>query len=245
MKKLLILFLVFSAGIRNVFAQIPGYQGKRLTVGYNASSFFYVINIFDNPFSDIIDNTRISYKSEFNVNYAVSRKAVMGVSYYFANQRDNFTDNLVTRSGGYYKPVNETVKCRLSIYELHIQLFRKNFIAPVGLYHQFSIGLVKYTLADDSMQFRNTDNYNSTYILAKPHEPFTGFKLGYSIGKTNPIGHNFYLNTAFGVNFFRGGDTAKIRTGVYEQNYLLTYFNQNLRSHNFFELKLGLGWIAF
>jgi hypothetical protein len=244
MKKFLPLLFLF-AGIQTLSAQVPGYQGKRLTVGYNASSFFYVMDLFDYPLSEILDHTRISYKTELNVNYAVSRKAVMGFSYYFAKQKDNFRDNLVTPSGSYYTPVDPIVKCKLSIYELHIQFFRKNFIAPVGLYHQFSVGLVKYTLAEDSLQFRNSSSGPGTYSLKKPLDPFSGIKLGYCIGKTNPLGHNFYLNTSFGINFFRGGDTAMVRTEVRESNYLAAEFNRNLRSHNLFELKLGLGWIAF
>lgn len=241
MKKILLPLLFLFAGINYAAAQVPGYQGKRFTVGYNASSFFYVIDIFDNPLSDILDNTRISYKTELNVNYAVSRKACMGFSYYFAKQHGN-ADYISDQNGNVYKPKEGIVDYRLNIYELHIQFFRKNFIAPTGLYHQFSIGLVKYTLPEDSVVFYAS---NGTFSLEKPLDPFTGFKLGYCIGKTNPIGHNFYINTAFGVNFFQGGDTAKIRTNVTERNYLLYTLNRNLRSHNCLEVKIGLGWIAF
>jgi hypothetical protein len=246
MKKLTCIFLlVIGTGLQIASAQVPGFQGKRFSVGYNASSFFYWT---DFTFGTIIESTALSYKTELIANYTVSRKVTMGFSYYFANQKDNF-GYLVQNTNYYnynsYHAKADLVLCKLAIYELHFQFFRKNFVAPVGLYHQVSVGMVKYDLAKADNPLVLYGESGQTLNLDGPTDPFSCFKLGYAIGKTNPIGHRFYINTAIGVNFFRGGDGAKIKTEVTERNYILANFNRNLRTHNSIEIKIGLGCLAF
>ncbi|HET6990257.1 MAG TPA: hypothetical protein VFJ43_02990 [Bacteroidia bacterium] len=249
MKKLSIIFIfILAADLQNSSAQVPGYQGKRFSVGYNASSFFYITDFGNgNGLDGMFSSTTLSYKTELSVNYTVSRKTTMGFSYYFAKQKDNFSEVYIDNYGSAL-PLEGIVSCKLAIYELHFQFFRKNFVAPAGLYHQLSAGIVNYSLAtaDNTLTVYNTDNGNvPPLVLQGSFSPYSCFKLGYSIGKTNPIGHNFYINTAFGVNFFRGGDSPKIKSGVSASNYILANFNRNLRTHNFFEIKIGFGWLAF
>jgi hypothetical protein len=245
MKKLSCIFIfLFAAGFQTLSAQVPGYQGKRFSVGYNASSFFYFTNFYDG-ISGVIESTKISYKTELSVHYTLSRKVSAGFSYYFAKQEDTFTKNEI-QNFGYMTPKLGIAECKIAMYELHLQFFRKNFIAPAGLYHQISVGIVKYELAtsDNKLKVYSNDNYYSL-TLDGPKEPYSCFKLGYAIGKTNPIGHNFFINSAFGINFFRGGDSPNIRTTPTQQTYILANFNKNMRYHNFFEIKIGLGWLAF
>ncbi|MCX6312266.1 MAG: hypothetical protein NT084_11610 [Bacteroidetes bacterium] len=251
MKKLICFStFIFAFGLQTISAQVPGYQGKRFFIGYNASSFFYCPNFtFENGLLGIFELTRISYKTEVNVNYALSRKVAAGFSYYTAKQNDAFTNDQI-QNYGYMQPTAGIAQCKLAIYEIHFQFFRKNFIAPAGLYNQLSVGIVKYGLAtpDNKLTVYSTNlggSGNPPLILTGPAEKYTCYKLGYAIGKTNPIGHNFYINTALGVNFFRGGDAAYVKTTPSTQNYILANFNKNLRTHNFVEIKIGLGWIAF
>lgn len=249
MKKIKWFFVfIFACSLQILSAQVPGYQGKRFFVGYNASSFFYFYDFtLEDGLSGIIESTRLSYKTELNINYTLSRKIAMGFSYYTAKQNDFFSKNEI-QNYGYMSPRLGLAECKLAIYELHFQFFRKNFIAPVGLYHQLSIGLVRYSLAtDDNKLTVYNDLAGATpLVIDGPADPYTCFKLGYAIGKTNPIGHNFYLNTVFGINFFRGGDAAfSLRSSTTTQNYILQNFNKNLWTHNFFEIKIGLGWLAF
>jgi hypothetical protein len=250
MKKFSCIFILLVAvGLQNISAQVPGYQGKRFSVGYNASSFFYFKQVENSDglvdyLNEALSTTTISYKTELAVNYAISRKVVMGLSYYFAKQNISFVNNEI--GNNYEIPVDDIAKCKLSIYELHFQFFRKNFIAPAGLYHQVSVGIVKYGLATSDNKLTVYGQHQSNpMVINGPTDPYTCFKLGYSIGKTNPIGHNFYINTAFGINFFRGGDSAYVKTTPTAQNYILANFNRGLRVHNFAEIKIGFGWLAF
>ncbi|MDQ3109730.1 MAG: hypothetical protein M3R17_07525 [Bacteroidota bacterium] len=244
MRKLLFTLFVFAAGLQTISAQVPGYQGKRLSVGYNASSFFYLTD-FSGGITDVIGSTRLSYKSEVAVNYTISRKVTMGFSYYRAKQEYIFKNGEL-ENYGYFFPKKGVADCNLSIYELHFQFFRKNFVAPTGLYHQVSVGIVKYGLATADNKLTVYSGNGFSVDLDGPASPYTCAKLGYAIGKTNPIGHNFYINTTFGVNFFRGGDSPLFRnTSLNTQNYILANFNKGLRTHNLFEIKIGLGWLAF
>ncbi len=248
-KIILILLLLFVGEQQTISAQVPGYQGKRFSAGYNASTFFYITpEGWNGNISDILSGTRLSYKTELHVNYVLSRKVSAGFSYYFAKQKAYFTHNYVDNVG-YLVPKNDYVLCRLNIFEFNMKFFRKNFIAPAGFYHQLSIGIVKYSLGEknNELTLSNQMNSGAPVIIEGDKDPYSCVKLGYSIGKTNPIGHNFYLNTAFGINFFRGGDSSLYRAGssLPVRNYLLANFNRNLRTHNLFEVKLGFGWLAF
>lgn len=253
-KKIIITIFLFIAGFQLASAQVPGYQGKRFALNYNASTFFRVTNFgYGDGMIGMIESTRLSYKTELGVDYTVSRKVTMGLSYYFAKQNYQFKQTQISNMG-YYVPEDGAAACKLSIYEMHFLFFRKNFIAPTGLYHKISLGIVKYKLAspDNRVELYQGNNNNYSYIIEGPASPFTCYKLGYAIGKTNPIGHNFYLNTSFGLNFFRGGDSA-LRNGILRsvnenitvQNYIRYNLNGGLRVHNFAEVKLGLGWLAF
>ena len=251
MKKYIFLFIFLVAGtIQTISAQVPGYQGKRLSLGYNASSFFYVTDFGNgNGIEAMIGSTRLSYKTDISLNYTVSRKVTMGFSYYFAKQQMQFTKTQI-QNYGYLIPKNGVADCKLAIYEVHFLFFRKNFVAPTGLYHMFSVGVVKYGLATSDNKLIVYDNNGGSFptVIDGPVSPYSCAKLGYAIGKTNPIGHNFFINTSFGLNFFRGGDAALMRNGTYnltEQNYIKYNFNWGLRTHNFCEIKIGLGWLAF
>lgn len=252
MKKLNFLTLILFAIIfSSASAQVPGYQGKRFSLGYNASSFFYLTNLnYSDGILGVFETTRLSYKTELQVNYVLSRKVAAGFSYYFAKQKDNFTIGEIQNYGNAMFPKDGIAICKLSIYEINFQFFRKNFIAPAGLYHQFSIGMVKYGLASADNKLTVYDNSYGSFplVLDGPSDPFTCYKFGYAFGKKNPLGHNVYINTSFGINIFRGGDSLLLGesiSGPTTQTYIRANLNRNLWTHNLFEVKIGLGWLAF
>ncbi|MEO5644281.1 MAG: hypothetical protein ABIQ40_04890 [Bacteroidia bacterium] len=252
MKKIILLqLLLFCFAAEHLSAQVPGYRGKRFSAGYNASSFFYFPNFnLEQGVGDLIFSTRLSYKTELYANYALSRKVNIGFSYYNGKQKTYFKPQYVD----FYEviPKKEFVLCKIDAFELHFKFFRNDFVAPVGLYYQFSFGMVKYSaiLPGDTLALYSNDQGNTLqqFTVHKPFERYTCFKIGYHVGKTNPIGNNFFINTAIGINIFTGGDYQGVlsqsdRSSV--NNYLLKNFNKGLLSHNLLEIKLGLGWLAF
>jgi hypothetical protein len=254
MRKIFLLqLLLVCFAAQQLSAQVPGYRGKRFSAGYNASSFFYFagFSMQDEGLGGVLASTRLSYKTELYVNYALSRKTNIGFSYYHGNQKNYFKDQAVDNR--YVTPRVDAVHCRINAFELHIKFFKNNFVAPVGLYYQMGIGLVKYNLNEpgDTLALMDlTTNYH-TFTVRKPLDAFTCMKLSFHVGKTNPIGNYLYINTAIGVNFFTGGDFNWNYgdDGIYSNSsvntYLLKNFNKGLLSHNMAEIKVGLGWLAF
>lgn len=249
MRKLFLLQLLlvcFTA--QQLSAQVPGYRGKRFSAGYNASSFFYFADFStEDGLSGVIGSTRLSYKTEVYANYALSRKMNIGFSYYNGNQKNYF------KTIGYIVPREDAVHCRLHMFELHFKFFKNNFVAPVGLYYQIGIGMVKYNLNEpgDSLVLIDARTGQQTHTIHKPLDAFSCMKLSLHVGKTNPIGNNFYINTAIGINFFTAGDYQfNFNLNDYYSSGSITYYllknlNRGLTNHNMAEIKVGLGWLAF
>lgn len=242
--------LLVCFAVENLSAQVPGYRGKRFSAGYNASSFFYLADFSTQEgISEVIFSTRLSYKTELYANYALSRKVNIGFSYYTGKQKDYCTQQYVNAYE--VRPKQGFISCKINMFELHFKFFRNDFVAPVGLYYQLSFGIVKYTMDEpgDTLGLyldRVYGNNDVIFTIKKPLEPYTCFKLGYHIGKTNPIGNNFFINTAIGINIFTGGDYQGFWNGSYsESNYLPKNLNKGMLVHNMMEIKIGLGWLAF
>ncbi|HTF02817.1 MAG TPA: hypothetical protein VK826_02295 [Bacteroidia bacterium] len=249
MKKHITIFaaLFFLAGNINA-THVPGYMGKKLSIGANVSTFFMFEDF--TTVSDVLFSTRLSYKSELALTYTVARKVSLGGSFYYGTQRyrvglrdyDNGNYN-----GQYVTLEEDFLKCKLMIFEFNAKFFRRNFLAPIGPYHQFGVGVVKYKAVapGDSLVLVNSDDDNipNGTIELNP-EPYSCIKLSYHIGYAAPVFKNCFFNFAFGVNFFRAGDSAKIKTDLNKNNYTLGIMNKHLRRHNFLEIKIGFSWLA-
>lgn len=245
MRILLTCFLTVFAW--KLTGQVPGYQGSRFTVGYNACSF-----LFFDYLSNFPDGARFSYKSEIELSYTVSRKVTFSAGTSFAKQKflmlhdDDITfEDPVTGirmvSASKYMPV------QVVIVDLAARFYSRNFIAPAGIYHKFGVGYVSYSLATPDNKWLTQGQHDSTvtHVLQGPTAPYHCFRLSYHMGRTMPIGHRFYLNTTFGLNFFRGLDSKKNKAYPNNETFLHSLMNVNLRRHNFAEIKIGFGWYAF
>lgn len=243
------LVIVFSVQSYLLAGYVPGYMGKRLSVGANVSTFFMFENF--SGISDMLLGTRFSYKSELALNYTVSRKVSLGGSFYYGNQRYLVgAHDYLTTTGDYYSAstYEDYMRCRLMIYEFNIKVYQRNFIAPIGPYHQFGIGMVKYNAVSpgDSIEIVATDNTSRVIdVIDIKQDPLSCVKLSYHIGYSAPVFSGCYFNFAVGVNFFRGGDSAKNKFDVNAGNFIPTVLNKHLRRHNLLEFKIGFGWLAF
>lgn len=244
--------LLTSLSLQLCAGGAPGYMGKRLTAGANVSTMFFPENW--NSLSEIPLATRFSYKTELAINYSVGKKTSVGFSYYFGNQKyfsgnERTSHNIQYGNYNYYEAVlkKDYMYCKLRMYEFNIKFFAKNFIAPVGIYHQLSVAAVKYrgNMPGDSIVTESLYDYNSySESIQLNTEPYSCTKLSYHLGYLRPINDAISLNFAFGVNFFRGGDSPYFQSNITAANFPLAVMNQNLRRHNLFEFKIGLSWIA-
>ncbi|HLG03455.1 MAG TPA: hypothetical protein VI731_07650 [Bacteroidia bacterium] len=238
MKKTTILSFILLLSLP-AHAQVPGYLGKRLSMSANVSSFLF----FDYLQADAM---RLSYKTEVGLNYSLSRKVDFGFHFYTAKQ--SYLMKPWSFQSGYnsYSPSQEFLDCNLKIFEFHLRFFAKNFVAPVGIYHQLGIGWVNYSVADENvLRFQSYDSYSystETIIMKGPYPEYSGMKLSYHLGKITPIGRLFFINSAIGINYFQSGDIARYEMhSLTQSSYLLAVCNKNLRRQNFAEIKLGFG----
>src|SRR5574337_1653600 len=123
----------------------------------------------------------------------------------------------------------------MNILLFHIKFFVKNLIAPIGIYHEISLGVIKYKLGTPGnlLLVKMSDApYSQKEIPGRPY-PYSATMICYHIGKTNPISHRFYINTSVGMNFMLGGDFSWIgQEFVTSENYILANMNKEMRKHN-------------
>ena len=123
----------------------------------------------------------------------------------------------------------------------------------MGLYYQIGIALVKYDLNQPGDTLALIDDYTGRHVLTvkKALDPYTCMKLSFHVGKTNPIGNYFYINTAAGLNFFTAGDYQFSLgyeggySGGSSNTYILKNLNKGLLAHNMIEVIVGVGGLAF
>jgi hypothetical protein len=275
MKRLLIFSaLIISAAALAQKPVVPGYLGKRLYIGVNGSTFMH----FERDLLDQVNlgnfpmNTRFSYKTEVTASYALNRKVSVGVTGTYAQQkayfgilgvkvlRPGFTDTIVDNIMP-VSPGTELGRYRYNFYSVqaHIQIFRRNFIAPAGRYHYFGIGYLGYVPVMEQegvIVVQPVDaagqEFGASYTQNVPNLGKYGtFRITYLMGRITPINKFLFINTSFGINFYPGGDHAEAfinsgnNTVATFQDAFVSTLHRNLVRHNTFELKVGLGWFAF
>ncbi len=248
MKKILSLLVVaFSAVVLS--GQVPGYMGKKLSVGVNASTFFHFTE-YSEGLTEMLTSPSFSYKSELALTYTVGRRTSLGGSFYLGNQKFLTPGGgglLIDHYRGEYTTKEDYIKCRLMIFEFNLKIFRRNFLAPIGPYHQMGIGVVKYRAVSpgDTLQLYTVGSHSSIPdVTVETDDRYSCAKLSYHIGYAAPIFKNCFFNFAFGFNFFLGGDSGRIQSGEDSRYFVLGVLNRDLRRYNNYEFKLGFSWLV-
>lgn len=239
--------LIATLAAFSLHAQVPGYMGKKFSVGINASSFFHFSD-YSGGLTDLITSPKFSYKTELALTYTVGRRVSLGGSFYYATQKYDTPGGggfLINHFGGGYTTKEDYIRCRLMIYEFNVKIFRRNFLAPIGPYHQIGIAMVQYKAVSpgDTLALYNAESPSQVIAVVDTDDKYSGAKLSYHIGYAAPIFKNCFFNFAFGYNFFRGGDTAKIKRGADTNNFVIGTLNRDLRRYNNFEFKLGFSYL--
>jgi hypothetical protein len=247
MKKYLITLLTALCALP-LMSQVPGYMGKKLSAGLNVSSFFHFTD-YEDGIADMLTSPSFSYKTELALTYTVARRVSVGGSFYYGSQKYLTPGGgglLIDHYGGGFTTEDDYIRCRLMMYEFNIKIFRKNFLAPIGPYHQLGIAVVKYKAVSpgDTLELFLADSHSTRpYEVVDTDDKYTGAKLSYHIGYAAPVFKNCFFNFAFGFNYFLGGDTAKVKSNPEPRNFVLGTLNRDLRRYNNFEFKLGLSYL--
>jgi hypothetical protein len=214
----------------------------------NASTFFHFTE-FSEGLADMLTSPRFSYKSELALTYTVARRVSLGGSFYYGSQKFLTPGGggfLRDHYGGGYTTKEDFIRCRLLIFEMNMKIFRRNFLAPIGPYHQVGIGVVRYSAVSpgDTLTLYYDERPSTVAAVVDTDDKYSCIKLSYHIGYAAPVFKNCFFNFAFGYNFFRAGDSARIRRGAEPRTFVLGTLNRDLRRYNNFEFKLGFSWLV-
>ncbi|MCA6363332.1 MAG: hypothetical protein IM638_09855 [Bacteroidetes bacterium] len=275
MKKLFTILLVLCCA-KTVWSQIPGYQGKRLLISYSGQTFIrYDRDEFLNIEDGFVMSTRFSWRNELNLSYVVSRKSTLGISAFYA--RPNATCNYESVSFNYVNPQSgitlaNTASVNINEFDkpgslrftqfgaaVNWQFFPNKYIAPVGTYHQFSVGFMMARIPlekENEIRLKEYPTWQGSNsfqaVLTEPYK-FSCARFSYHLGRQNPIGKNIYLNTAIGIVRFYGN--SYVSTNLFSDGstsygsilkldeYLNNMISRNLLRTQMFEIKFGIGFI--
>lgn len=139
------LFLVLGFTLMNLCAQVPGYMGKRLNMGYG----FYINPAFT-AYSSGYGESRFNIQHEGFLEYATGKKFSLGFSAKFCkssyvNKREvelypnynSTASQTEDRPSGSY-----SLTCQS--FALYGKAFKENYLAPWGRYFLFGLTLNRY-----------------------------------------------------------------------------------------------------
>lgn len=237
MRKLWLLLLCCACSLAN--AQVPGYLGKRLAVGYHMD-FTPVIDYFIYKVPDVSYKGKdqsywLATRHNIDVEWAVSRKislqASVGFSrnglFSFYHEYDALKDEYPKLSESYYSYSSgesqpyDYVRARNMMYKIGFNLFSKNYVAPHGNYWNFSLLMnrshLEYVVKGEAKDLTMIRNYG--VLLSK--------------GYRRIIKNSVIIDAGFGAGWLFGAGDGK--TGIIYANQ--TFQNPALVFHWHFGVK--------
>lgn len=123
-KQLLLLFSFLL--VMNSFAQVPGYMGKRVTIGYSASLCPNLLNISSGSHTPVLSHS-------FNINYIFTKQREICFSLKYCNRE------IINRDYIYhaYLISDEYEKLSSLEYALGFKRFNRSKFAPIGAYSKW------------------------------------------------------------------------------------------------------------
>ena len=225
-KKFPVLLLVVFTAI-NVHAQVNGYLGKRLIIGYH---FISGIN-FDQIRNTSETGPYFLLKHEVNIDYITGKKTIVGLeggysTMSYSNIAPSFFPN----------PVGTSMDVKFFYYGLNIKrFFSSSPDAPVGGYIKFKAGILEHTYSITEVQ------NNKPIVSTTPSPQYSSQKyIGFGYGKMRVYHDWLILDMGIELNFFPGSgsnfiplldgqknlleDTEKETMHRIAQNSLINYY---------------------
>ncbi|MCF8297898.1 MAG: hypothetical protein K9J13_10170 [Saprospiraceae bacterium] len=219
--RLLFILLIINSTISS-YSQTPGYQGRRLILGY--SNFLSLrTNYLDVVF---FSEPVLFYRHHIiNTEFILSKRISIGLraeymklpipdgehltfDYLFTNKFGN-TDPMPI---DYYPDDVEVLSIGLDFF-----LYRKNYIAPVGRFHRFGLLYSKY----NNQKF--FDKMPQEIYIDRSVKQYNTYSLTYTVGRKKIIFNNIYYS--IGARFGLGLNDMMLK-GIFD-NYHDAGKNEN------------------
>jgi hypothetical protein len=186
---------VFLAFVSNLFAQVPGFMGKRLLITANVGPSFAI------PFSTYGADTDYKFRPKLGITteYTISRKISLGFKYTYS--KTNLTMSVYEKSPFYFGEFDELYTTP-AVVNNHTLSFRwtkhrsGNLPAPLGFYsgHDFGIGFGSFVDTKGLIPNENGKFKKGTYLTAVLPNLSTFIGSRRAIGKHLMLGFNMELN---------------------------------------------------
>jgi hypothetical protein len=257
----LILLLALFCCCTSFYAQ-SGYLGRRISVGYSFEFFPYLGKLIlpetygsssrydDQPF--IIWSTGHHVNGGLVLNRKLELLADVGLRrlkyrHQSVEFRDDHTDD-AWQADALSDIVNETSA------EIGLRYYFKEFVAPVGIYHQATFGVLNVALDKKISEFSGhyydfAGRPTATRMIPVGDvQELKVKRLNYGIGVKKILTGNVYLNLETNIHFIFGAPSRYYRKSSFEpySNVPVDEYGQYYQNYSFstfkrFDIKFGIG----
>ena len=254
----LLIFIALSAT-----AQVPGYMGKRFSIGY--SNYFMLSGIGPTAnASSASGNIGVNTTHCFNIEYTIKRRTNFCLSLQSSNTgMDPGTinvqsfDPITSNNNNYTYTYSEHPYKPMQLHSINVGLgfkfFQTGTLAPIGKYKKLELLLMFNHLTYRSSAFTSFDSGVATNtIVGTGDYQFTTFAITYTIGRSRVLfdrivldyGIRFGVVPAEAISFVNSeGDFS---SGSLDTETGFKYdVNTRLFRSQIFNFHIGLGFLAF
>jgi len=257
-KKIAFLFILLFFLFFRAEAQVPGYMGKRLVVGYG----LYANPAFSNILLHDADNP-INSLHEFFVEYTTGKKFVLGFSArlyrYTYNNIEDVDANGASNFSGFTQHEtnpNGSYDIKGQSYQLYGKLYKAGYLAPWGKYFILGLTLNRYqTYYDPSQMYVTaTQNTNSTTTqltfsdFGLTTQSYSAVDLLFGNGNSRIFGNRIVLDYGYTINtiaMFRIFINALEDDGnsLYPEDYIQKTSTTRVAAINRFNFFIKIGYL--
>lgn len=223
----------------------PGYMGKKGLLTYNLG---FLPGMDYNYQPTITDAHYLQYTRAFTRNKAFE---ISYIHYGIKHDIDRYYNafNYEGSSSSYYELTNIYGAYKISGNDLGISLkfYNKNWIAPIGKYHQLGVRLMNYTITDNYTYMKKVNFFGFEENIKLEPETKNKQSLGivYGYGSSRIVNNKFVIDYGFQYNFivstlYPADEPYNIIT---EDELFRKSSNRRIFYNQMFKLKIGIGLV--
>lgn len=255
-KKVIFLAIVLSFFCLAGVAQVPGYMGKKVVIGYG---------LFGNPaFGNIAmdyADTPINIQHDFFAEYTTGKKFALGFSARLYRYTYNNVEQVDAGGGTTSTSVNQnqltpngSYKIKARNYSLYGKFFKSHYLAPWGKYFVLGLTLINYKTFYDpgTMYIDAIRNINYSAVSFRPdfgptEQSYQKADIFFGHGNSRIFGNRIVLDYGYTINVIALTRVFVTALDVYEEEYPETYIKNTSASRvaavNRFNFYIKLGYL--
>jgi len=265
--------MCFSTFFTQQKLKTPGYLGKRFTAEFNMGvAYMHTTKIHDGAYEkrkvfrgNMHPEITFAYTIKrnmdlgFKIGYDRVKLSLPDLPFENINRNNNYVysadlsiqrtvenENLDNQSN--FTFLNETSVGQSFNYQLFLRFYNKKYIAPIGFYHQFSIGINRISIISNRAD--GYFNINPSEIVEIRFLKYNLYEFSYFFGNKKLLKNNMYINTGIELSIFNKGKLAKFANSKYintnsdiYNRYIPRKLANEIMLSQLLEFKIGIGKI--